>query len=319
MGASRLFSPEHESVESAQQQLQHLVARAPEQLKQAGSRWKLLSVQNACQWMQKLTPSGVWRILDRLSIRLKRARDYIHSPDPNYLGKLADIVAALEQAANSSTRIVLLFGDELTFYRQPTLARDWAEMKSESQPLALRSYNSNTAARAISVMNALSGQTTSMVSSRIGIKQLVSFYQQVRSAYPKAERIYLVEDNWPVHYHADVLAALEPQLTRWEFNRPASWPSEASAKAERLCLPIQILPLPTYASWCNPIEKLWRWVKQEVLHLHRKADEWPKLKEAVKEFLDRFQQGSQELLRYVGLTPNSKLYGAVLATRAVPT
>jgi hypothetical protein len=37
------------------------------------------------------------------------------------------------------------------------------------------------------------------------------------------------------------------------------------------------------------------------------------LKQKIKEFLDRFQKGSKELLRYVGLTPNSKLYGAVLA------
>ncbi len=319
MGASPLFPPEHDSIESAHQQLVHLLARAPEQLKQVGSRWQLQSVRDACQWLRQLTLSGVWRALDRLSIRLKRARDYVHSPDPDYLGKLADIAEALRQAADSPQRVVLLFGDELTFYRQPTLAREWVEAGSESQPLARRAYRANTAGRVISVMNALSGQTNSLVSSRIGVKQLVSFYQQVRAAYPKAERIYLVEDNWPVHFHADVLAALEPQLTQWGFNRPACWPSEASAKAERLCLPIQILPLPTYASWCNPIEKLWRWVKQEVLHLHRKADEWPQLKEAVKQFLDRFVEGSQELLRYVGLTPNSKLYGAVLATRAAPT
>ena len=45
-------------------------------------------------------------------------------------------------------------------------------------------------------------------------------------------------------------------------------------------LPIQLVPLPTYASWCNPIEKLWRQLRQELLHLHRFADrfrstQWP--------------------------------------------
>jgi hypothetical protein len=296
-----------------------LVARTPEQAGQPGSRWKLETVQQACQWLAQLTLSGVWRVLHRLDVRLKRARDYLHSPDPNYLEKLADIVAALAQAATSQGRIVLLFGDELTFYRQPSLARDWGAAGAQRQPLARRSYCSDTTARAISVLNGLTGQTTSLVASRIGVKQLISFYQQIRAVYAEAESIYLVQDNWPVHYHPDVLAALVPQQTRWEFKTPPSWSREPSAKAQRLCLPIQILPLPTYASWCNPIEKLWRWLQQEVIHLHRLADEWPRLKQGAKEFLDRFGNGSQALLRYVGLTPNSKLYGAVLAARAAPT
>lgn len=270
-------------------------------------------MREACEWLRGLTPSGVWRVLSRMSIRLKRGRDYIHSPDPNYLAKLSDIVEALKQAASSQGRVVLVFGDELSFYRQPEVSRDWAEAGSDTQPLARRSCQRNTVGRVISVMNALSGQTTSVVKSKAGVKQLISFYKQLRAAYPQADRIYLVEDNWPVHYHPDVLAAMEPQLSRWGLNVPESWPRQPSAKAERLRLPIQILPLPTYASWCNPIEKMWRWMKQDLLHLHRLADEWPKLKDAVKGFIDRFINGSQELLRYVGLGANSKLYGAALS------
>ena len=61
------------------------------------------------------------------------------------------------------------------------------------------------------------------------------------------------------------------------------------------------MPLPTYASWTNPIEKLWRWLRQEVLHLHRLADRLEELRAEVRRFLDRFALGSLELLRYVGL------------------
>jgi len=32
-----------------------------------------------------------------------------------------------------------------------------------------------------------------------------------------------------------------------------------------------LVPLPTYGSWTGPIERLWRWLKQEVLHLHSYA------------------------------------------------
>jgi transposase len=260
-----------------------------------------------------LTISGVWRVLDRLGIGLKRGRDHLHSPDPYYVEKLADIVAILKKAANSNGRVVIVFADEFSFYRQPSVARDYCAVGSRSQPLAQRSYHPDHVWRIVGGLNALSGKMTSLMTSKVSLSQMVKFLRALRNAYPRAKVIYLVVDNWPIHYHPDVLAALAPQQTRWELKVPASWPTEPSRKAKRLNLPIQLLPLPTYASWCNPIEKLWRWLKQELLHLHTYADDWQMLKQKVKEFLDRFRKGSKELLRYVGLTPNSKLYGAVLA------
>ena len=207
----------------------------------------------------------------------------------------------------------------MSFYRQPSGARDWCATGARSQPLAERSLRADTCGRIVGGLNAASGQTTGLMASKVGINQLVKFWQELRAAYPAAEVIYAVLDNWPVHFHPDVLAALEPQQTRWQFNRPANWPSEPRARAKRLNLPIQLLPLPTYASWCNPIEKFWRWLKQEVLHLHRSSDDWLSLKSKIQDFLDRFREGSGELLRYVGLTPNSKLFGALFAPKASPT
>ncbi len=61
------------------------------------------------------------------------------------------------------------------------------------------------------------------------------------------------------------------------------------------------MPLPTYASWANPIEKLWRWLRQDLLHLHRLAGDLAGLRAAVERFLERFAHGSLALLRYVGL------------------
>ena len=68
-----------------------------------------------------------------------------------------------------------------------------------------------------------------------------------------------------------------------------------------LQLPIQAVPLPTYASWLNPIEKLWRFLKQEVLHMHRLANDLTGLRGEIDRFLDQFALGSDQLLRYVGL------------------
>ena len=38
---------------------------------------------------------------------------------------------------------------------------------------------------------------------------------------------------------------------------------------------LEIAWLPTDSPWLNPIEKLWRWLPQDVLTLHRLADDWP--------------------------------------------
>jgi hypothetical protein len=242
----------------------------------------------------------------------------VHSPDLHYLEKLADILQALQAVIHSDGRLVMVFLDELSFYRQPTLARDWGLIGRRHLPLAERSFKSNTCGRIIGGLNATTGQTQTLMASQIGRTQLVKFWQVLHQAYPQAAVIYVVVDNWPVHFHPDVLAALAPQRTRWELKTPASWPTEPSPRARRLALPIQLLPLPTYASWCNPIEKLWRWLQQEVLHLHRHAGDWPQLKAKIQDFLDRFREGSVELLRYVGLTENSKLFGALFAQKARP-
>jgi hypothetical protein len=299
--------------------LQHLVCRAPQQLQQAGSRWQLATMRAACEWLQKRSLACVWRTLKRFGLRLKRGRDYVHSPDPHYLEKLADIVAAFDAAMNSKGRIVLIFLDECSFYRQPSLSRDWWPQGRSQQRLAKRSLQTERCWRIIGGLNASSGQTTALMASKIGINQIVKFWQALRAAYPEAETIYVVVDNWPLHYHPDVLAALQAQATGWELKTPASWPQQARPSAKRLELPLQLLPLPTYASWCNPIEKLWRKLRQELLHLHGYADDWAKLKEKVQEFLDGLRTGSDELLRYVGLTAKSKLFGSLFVPKASPT
>ena len=86
----------------------------------------------------------------------------------------------------------------------------------------------------------------------------------------------LAWDNWPIHYHERVVATAAAQQ-------------------------IELLFLPTYAPWTNPIEKLWRKLKQELLYLHRKADARLELKASIGTFLDNLALPNPALLRYVGL------------------
>ncbi len=196
----------------------------------------------------------------------------------------------LELAIVSNGKMVVLFGDEFTFYRQPTLAADYSRKGQTTQPIGQLSHQSNTKGRIGGAVNALSGQVHYVQESKCGINQLLKSYEVLKVAYPQAEVIYLFEDNWSVHFHPTILNAFPKQVTKFELKISSSWKEVVGDEWKKEKLPIQIVPLPTYASWCNPIEKLWRWLKQEILHLHRQADNWENLKEQTKNFSIGFAQ-----------------------------
>lgn len=304
MDASLLFPPQHIEEESACQAILLVIRREPKLFGHCQSRWTLKAIARSCEWLRVTTPSGLWQVLHRLGIRYKRARSYVHSPDRYYDEKLGLIQLCLLQAWYDPERYVFLYQDEFTYYRQPTLARAY-ELVGKTQPLAHWSYRTNTQFRIVATLNAITGQVTYRQHSKIRLPQLSDFYAMVRTDYPEAEIIFMAQDNWPIHFHPDVLVRLQPQEFFPEPPKvPPNWRSEPRRKAIEDNLPIRLLLLPTYASWLNPTEKLWRWLKQDVLHLHAKCDDWQALKQTVASFLDQFQTGSPELLRYVGLLPN---------------
>ncbi len=54
-----------------------------------------------------------------------------------------------------------------------------------------------------------------------------------------------------------------------------------------------------YASWCNPIEKLWRKLRQDMTRLRRWADDLETLRTEIDHFLDQFAMARWSCLRYV--------------------
>jgi transposase len=150
----------------------------------------------------------------------------------------------------------------------------------------------------------LTGQVTFLQRSKLSRFVLNNFWAKVRATYPHAVQIDEMVDNWPVHFHVDSLARLQKQTFPWPPYVPSHWPQTPAPRAIQDDLPIRLLCLPTYASWLNPIEKLWRWLKQEVLHMHPYANQWAPLKQQVAAFLEQFATGSEALLHYVGLSPN---------------
>jgi hypothetical protein len=286
----------------------HIIHRSPQAFGLAQSRWRLSSLRGVCHdWLPVGTDAGMWQVLKRLGIRYKRARTYLRSPDPDYIPKLQKIQRVIQHSAIDPQRTVVIFLDEMTFYRHPSLSQAY-EQVGKSQPLARLGHRSNLASRILAGLEIWQGKVVYLQRSKISLATLRVFYQQLAETFPDAETIYVIQDNWPVHYHPDVLAILTAQDFKWPLHQPSNWPDQPRRNLEPLNLPIRLLFLPTYAPWTNPIEKLWRKLKQEVLHLHRYEDDWDGLKFRVAYYLDNLAFGSKELLRYVGLSDPFKLY-----------
>lgn len=293
---------------TARAELLHLVRRAPRLLGAECTRWTLAAIREAVPWLAERSLSGIWRLLARFGIAHKGARDRVPSPDPRYEAKRAAIAASRAASRAGDGRVVTLFLDEVSVGRQPTRAAAWEARGAAVQPLAERAHAADAATRVVAALDAADGRVLARRRTKITVPALVGFFREVAAAYPEAARIDVVLDNWPVHFHPDLLAALAEQDTPFAFPVPGHWPTEPSAAAVRkwgeLKLPIRFVPLPTYASWLNPIEKLWRRLRQEVTHLHPWAADPPALHAAIDAFLARFAPGSdagRDLLRYVGL------------------
>ena len=252
----------------AARQVQGVTPQAP-----LPSRWQLSTIRATIEWLNDYSLSGVWYLLARCGLKLRSAGVQHHSPDPDYLLKLFRLKKRLREAARNPRTVAALFLDEFGYTRWPDPARDWAL----TPPCAARNDENNQQWRTIGTLNALTGRVSYLDAYVIGRAKVIEFYDQLNTEYRRFETVYVIQDNWSIHHHPEVLQAL------------ATYPR------------LQPVWLPTYAPWLNPIEKLWRWVRQDVLKLHRLVDEWEELRHRVRVFLDQFARGSCDLLRYVGL------------------
>ncbi len=252
-------------------------------------KWTLQRMKDRFAFLSGYSLAGISLFVRAAGIQLRHGRPQYYSPDPAYQQKEATLLAALQQVGQHPGRVVALFIDELSYTRWPEPSLDWCAQAPEPPPVADRKGSRYQRYRVVGALNATSGQVSVQQDSHIDRDVFSRFVRRLERAYPEAERIYLIWDNWPVHHSDEVkhTLALVPRL--------------------------QVITLPTYAPWLNPIEKLWRKFRQEVDYLHPLADDWKHLRERVQAFFDQFAHGSVDLLRYVGLLGTGTLASALHA------
>ena len=249
-------------------------------------RWQLRTIRASIPGLAGYSLAGVWGACRRAKVRLRTAWPRLSSPDPDYAAKEKALHAALAEVAAAPEEVVVVFLDEMGYMRWPQGGRTFAH---EAPAPAPRTSPSGKEAkhRVAGMLDAWTGRVLFIDNDIVGRDRLALLYRRLDRAYPHAKRIYVVQDNWSVHAHRDIDAVLEtlPRLRR--------------------------LWLPIGAWWLNPIEKLWRMLRQRVLRLHRLAEDWLAVHRAVRRFLRRFTHGSEELLRYVGLLGDGPLARAL--------
>jgi hypothetical protein len=283
-----------ESIFDRREELVDILRRGPAKAQppeaEPPANWRLKSIRRAVLWLKDYSLSGVWRLLQRYQLNLRTAQVQQYSPDPDYDQKEAHLLACLRKTAQNPEKRLFLFLDELGYYCWPEATKVWGQAAPSVPPLADRQQAKQQQWRLIGVLNALTGQVDYLDNYIVGRAKVIEMYHLIAHRYAGFDHIFVAQDNWSIHKHPDVCQALQ------------SLPQ------------IEPVWLPTYSPWLNPIEKLWRWLRQDVLKMHRLAAHWSVLRQKVNAFLDQFSAGSQQLLRYVGLAGDGKLAHAIRST-----
>lgn len=301
MVVSRLFPPET-TCEQLTSLLDDTLRSSPRQYDHNVTRWTLSLLRRVLDPLKTYTLAGLHGLLDRLGFSFKKGRLRLHSPDPDYIAKRDYVQARLAEVGER--------GDERLFYcdgvhiqHGPKPAGSWGNKGADRQPLELGTGGK----RSCTWMGALcpfSGEVTTKMLRRSSRGQFLSFLRHVRERYSESRRIWVVVDNYSIHFHADVLKQLEEQVWPWEWIVPKHYPKFDEKTRVKEPMAIQLVPLPTYSPWLNPIEKLWKMLRQRLVYNHPWGGKPNQLIAAINEFFKQLRHGSEELLRYVGLSPS---------------
>lgn len=277
MAENRQLIPDEE--EEVRDEVLQIVKHSPRKYEIERTRWRLVDLLKV---LEKVTGrvigslSTLYNWLRKWGLTYRQGWAHLSSPDAHESLKLSVIKQLLQEVKQKPQEWVVLWLDELTVYRLPELAKTWSVKGNRAQK-AKHTPGKDNSLRIAGALNTLTGQVTKRFANKMGSVQLRAFYRQIRQDYPDAQQIFVIQDCWPVHFL--------PEVSQTAHD-----------------LGIYFVPLPTYSSWRNPIEKLWRWLKQDVLHMHPWADDWQHLQLELRTFLDQFQHGSSRLLHYVGLS-----------------
>jgi hypothetical protein len=293
-GRKPVFFCKHASVETAAPEVQGLVHRSPRLYNYNCSTWDLRLIRDEISWMngeknsKPLSLPVVSKVLKRLGVCFKRGHAHVHSPDLNYNKKMAVIQHAHMLNLLDSRRFPLVYEDEFTYYLHPEAGKGWGSKGKKGAKRVEQAACGRTKDRIAACIDVQTGAVIYRQRPTYRVRDMYRFFYYVERHYKTAEKVFVVVDNWLVHFH--------------------SYVKENLARGAKK---IVLLPLPTYAPWENPIEKVWLMLKKEQLIQHPFKDDMKGLKLSIQQWFQDYEGASPELLRAVGLTTKMNHYRSI--------
>lgn len=251
----------------AQQCLQTALEHPPEDYDYTATIWTTSLLQDLLQSRLDLSVCAdtVRRALHDLGYRWRRPRWAIQRTDPDAAYRLDRLIHAL---ATATPDTVCLVEDETKFKTLPPLRRMWMRRGEQHQ---VPTPNQNHHLYSYGALNLTTGEWQDRFSGHANSEATLKFLEHLLVQYPK-QRIRLIWDQ--ATYHTSNI------VQTWLHQHPR----------------ITALRLPKYAPELNPVEHVWRVVKQRVVaNVTRTLDI---IKDAYRSFFA--QQSPDSILQTAG-------------------
>lgn len=171
------------------------------------------------------------------------------------------------------------YADEFNVSWQPTLKAMWSPV---GQQVMIPTPGQPKKHYGIGAVNYHSGETVVRLEKRKKREQIAQLLEELLEKHP-TETVYVAWDNADTHSGGKV-----EEVVR--------------AAAGRL----NLLYLPTYSPWLNPIEMLWRHFRREVTHCELFVSVKELLK-ATREFFQKYNNMPVKTLSIIGAHPTDHL------------
>jgi putative transposase len=187
-----------------------------------------------------LDESRIRSYLHHHDYKLLRPVLTVSSPDPEYARKASRIEELQRQA--EAGEIELYYEDEIDLALLPTITRWWCKRGKQRVIQTPRTNQKRYGAGLIhGVSGKLSWATSDHKDNALFRAVLSQLFEPAHE--PQARKIYVVIDNYRIHFAKPVLAFLQAHQDQMEL----------------VCLP-------TYSPQLNPVERFWKHLRRKVTH-----------------------------------------------------
>jgi len=213
--------------EGARERIVAIAGARPAACGAALSRWSLPRLaRHLAQEGIRVSVAHLSRILAQAGLSFQRTRSWMASPDPDYEERAARVLSLYR--ACPAGGVVISFDEGGPYSLCPKHGRGWAQ---RGRPQRLRArYNRRHGVRYLyAAYDVHADYLRARLRPAKNAREILTFMKTIRLAYPRARRIYWIQDNLSCHWTPEV---------------------RAFAGANN----VELVPTPTYASYLNRVE-----------------------------------------------------------------